>query len=96
MTATKKHDEKNAEIRRLNDRLRLKGRGGYTQMCDRMSDFNYERFAEVRNVIRAFDDFKLRNESGPKRQEYRDNHIGRQFNFCQVLQTSRSHNLWVI
>lgn len=62
MTTTPKQDGKNAEIRRLNDRLRLKGRGGYSQMCYRMSDFSYERFAEVRTAIRAFDDFTPDND----------------------------------
>ena len=62
MTIALEQDAKNAEIKRLNDRLRLKGRGGYSQMCDRMSDFSYERFAEVRKAIRAFDDFTPDND----------------------------------
>lgn len=61
MTIGVKHT-KDAEIRRLNDRLRVEGRGGYYKVCDRLFAYSYKRYAEVERAIRGYDDFCCDND----------------------------------
>jgi hypothetical protein len=48
-----------AAIRKLNDRLRLEGRGGHYRLSEHALALPYEAFVEIEKAIRAYDSFSL-------------------------------------
>lgn len=56
------HSARMLEIRALNDRLRIEGKGGYFRLTTGIHALGYEEFTTIRAAIASFDDFRFVND----------------------------------
>lgn len=56
------HSDRMLEIRALNDKLRVEGRGGYFIVTPGVYELGFEEYAQIRDAIASINDFRFEND----------------------------------